>query len=51
MKVKSFSAMTSETLDKKINDFLVNNHIEVIDIKFSSTIFFFSAMVMFNEQM
>lgn len=36
MKVKTLSAMTEKGLDKKVNEFLYENHqIEIIDIKFS----------------
>ncbi|MCG7333323.1 sporulation protein Cse60 [Salinicoccus roseus] len=36
MKVKTLSAMTEKGLDKKVNEFLYENHqLEIIDIKFS----------------
>ena len=49
MKIKTFYAMDNKKLDKKVNDFLNSSRIEVIDFKFSHNIFYFSVMVIFNE--
>ncbi|MGM8215395.1 sporulation protein Cse60 [Bacillaceae bacterium W0354] len=48
MKVKTFSAATEKTLDKRINQFLNDPSLELIDIKFSYSIFTFSAMVIYK---
>lgn len=50
MKVKTFSAMTEKGLDKKVNAFLDNIYKEVRDIKFSSTLFSYTAMVIYTEK-
>ncbi|GAB3062476.1 sporulation protein Cse60 [Salinicoccus sesuvii] len=50
MKVKTISAMTEKGLDKKVNEFLYENHqIEIIDIKFSyaSTL---AVLIIYREQ-
>ncbi|WP_166669555.1 hypothetical protein [Paenisporosarcina antarctica] len=50
MKVNSFFAWNNEKLDEKINEFLSSNDdIEVIDIKFSSTMFYFSSMIIYKN--
>lgn len=49
MKIKTFYALDNNRLDKKVNEFL-NDNIEIVDIKFSNPLFYFSAMVMFNEK-
>ncbi|MDV2582346.1 hypothetical protein [Alkalibacillus haloalkaliphilus] len=48
MRVKSFYGMSNDKLDQRINEFLDSQHIEVIDVKFSSTMFYFSAMVIYK---
>ncbi len=55
MKVKIFDEEHESDLEKSINDFLKDNDIEVIDIKFSTSvsvfgeeqIFCFSAMIIY----
>jgi len=49
MRVKSFYAVNTQNLDSKVNNFLASNNIEVIDIKFSSSLFYFSSMIIFKE--
>lgn len=41
MRVKTFTAMTEGGLDGKINTFLDGNSLDVIDIKYSSSIFLY----------
>lgn len=48
MKVKTITGWTEKTLDDKVNDFLSNGSIDIVDIKYSSTIFYFSAMVIYK---
>ncbi|MGM8363930.1 hypothetical protein ACLIBG_00480 [Virgibacillus sp. W0181] len=50
MKIKTFYGFSEKGLDKKVNEFLNDYSIEVVDIKFSTPIFFFSAMVMYKER-
>ena len=55
MKVKIFDLEDESDLEKEVNDFLSNNEIEVIDIKYSVSssifseeqIFCFSAMIIY----
>lgn len=48
MKVKLFYAMTEKGLEEKANGFLADPSIEVIDIKFSATIFYFSLLIIYK---
>lgn len=50
MKVKTFTAWSDNRLDMKINAFLDNNSIEVIEVKFVSPIFYYTAMVLYKEK-
>jgi len=47
MKVKTLTAMTETGLDRKVNAFLEND-IEVIELKFSVTIFGLAAMIIYK---
>lgn len=49
MKVEIFSGFTEHSLSKKINEFLNNNPMEVVDIKYSATLFYMGAMVIFKD--
>ncbi|CDQ41589.1 MULTISPECIES: hypothetical protein [Virgibacillus] len=48
MKIETFTGFTEQGLSKKVNRFLEDNPIEVVDIKFSSSIFYMGAMVIYN---
>lgn len=48
MRVKTIYAWSETGMDRKVNEFLESNAVEVIDIKFATPIFFFSAMVMYK---
>ncbi|MFC4737143.1 hypothetical protein ACFO4L_11140 [Bacillus daqingensis] len=50
MKVKSFYALSSRQLDKRINVFLEDSQIDVEDIKFSATLFYVAAMVVYRNR-
>ncbi len=50
MKVKSFYAISSKSLDVKINSFLQNDRIEVVDIKFSASFGTIYALVVYRER-
>lgn len=48
MRVKTFYGWSETGLDRKVNEFLENSSAEIVDIKFSTPIFFFSAMVIYK---
>ncbi|MEN1970206.1 sporulation protein Cse60 [Lentibacillus sp. N15] len=48
--MKTFSSMSEKGLDKKINDFLSDTPFEIVDVKFSISIFSYSAMVIYKEK-
>ena len=57
MKVKTFSSNLTNKLDMSINNFISNDDIEVIDIKFSTAArqdnygsLLFSAMVIYKDK-
>lgn len=50
MKVKTFIAFSEKSLDKKVNDFISSNNSEIIDIKFSSSFLYLSAMIIIDNQ-
>ncbi|PTJ85064.1 hypothetical protein BU055_01895 [Staphylococcus succinus] len=50
MKVHTFTAISEKGMNKKINDFLLNVTDEVIDIKFSASIFYLSALVLLKDK-
>lgn len=49
MKIKTFYDLDNKKLDEKVNAFLDNSNIEMVDIKFRTGIFFFAVMVLFKE--
>ncbi|MBU0439345.1 hypothetical protein [Staphylococcus succinus] len=49
MYIKTVTAFSESALDKKINKFLDNNDDEIVDIKFSTSIFYVSAMVILRN--
>ncbi len=49
VKVKTFYSASTTTLDNKINSFLENNQIKVVDIKFNGSLFYVYAMVLYKE--
>jgi hypothetical protein len=51
MKVKTFTGFTESGLDRKINAFLDGRSIEVVDIKFSSSLFYLGAMVIYKKKL
>lgn len=48
MKIETFSGFTEKGLSKKVNEFLDNNDVEVVDIKYSSSVFYMGAMVIYK---
>lgn len=57
MKVKIFDEEDEEDLEEEINDFLINQKIEIIDIKFQVSVsifseeqvYCFSSMILYKE--
>lgn len=49
MRVKTFYGLSEKGMDKKVNEFLEHATIEVVDIKFATPVFFYSAMVIYKE--
>jgi hypothetical protein len=50
MKVKTFIGWTEKGIDKRVNEFLEDSSIEIVDIKFSFPLFLFSAMVIYKDK-
>lgn len=48
MRVKTFYAWSETGMDRKVNEFLEGADVEVVDIKFATPIFCYSAMVMYK---
>ncbi|WP_142828887.1 sporulation protein Cse60 [Planococcus soli] len=48
MRVKTFYGYSEKSIDRKINEFLEDTTLEIIDIKFTAPIFYFSAMVIYK---
>jgi len=49
MRVKTITGFTESGLDKKVNKFMGNNTIEIIDIQYSASIFYMGAMIVYSE--
>jgi len=48
LKTKTFRSMFTHALDNKINEFILQNNIEIIDIKYSVSMFDVSAMIIYK---
>ena len=48
MRVKTFVGWSENNLDQKVNGFLEDSTLEIVDIKFAIHFFFFSAMVLYK---
>ncbi|HCZ9402972.1 TPA: hypothetical protein O4G91_002847 [Staphylococcus aureus] len=48
MNTKILTGMTGSSSERKINNFINDNQIEVIDIKFSSSVFYFGVMIIYK---
>ncbi len=49
MKVKTFTASTENVLDEKVNNFISNPLIEVLDIKYSANNYL-STMIVYRDK-
>lgn len=50
MKTKTFAQWSEKKLDKKINDFIIQGNIEVLDIKFSAAFGYVSEMIIYKDK-
>lgn len=50
MKIKTFYAMGTRKLDKDVNAFLERGDIDVIDVRYGPSIFYFSVCVLYREK-
>lgn len=50
MKIKTFYAMNPTKLDKQVNEFLDRSDIDVEDIRYSASAFYFSVLVRYREK-
>lgn len=48
MRIKTFYGWSEKGLDRKVNEFLEDPVLEIIDIKFPTPVFYFCAMVMYK---
>ena len=48
MRVRTLTALTETGLDRKINNFLESNSLDVIDIKYSSSLFYMGVLVIYR---
>lgn len=49
MKIKTITASAELKFDKLVNEFISNNSIEVIDIKYTVPFFYHSACIIYKE--
>lgn len=49
LRIKTFYAWSEKSMDKKVNEFLEEPTLEIIDIKFPTPVFYFCAMVMYKR--
>lgn len=49
LKVQIFTGFTETGLSRKINKFIDNNSVEVVDIKFSTSFFYMGAIVIYRK--
>lgn len=49
MKIKTFRSLTYIGIENKVNEFLKDTSIEIINVKFSTTIFDYGVMVLYKE--
>lgn len=49
MRIKTITGFTESGLDRKVNKFLENNTIELIDIQYAASLFYMGAMIVYSE--
>lgn len=50
MKTKIFYAFNEKKLEDQINVFLERSDVEIIDLQFSATVFYFSVLIMYQQK-
>lgn len=48
MRIRTFYGWSEKSLDRKVNEFLEDTALEIVDIKFATPVFYFSAMVIYK---
>lgn len=48
MQIKMFSSLSDSTLERKVNDFINNNDVQVVEIKFSMNLLEKAVMVIYE---
>ena len=49
MKIKLITSMSDARLQAKANDFISNKRIKVLELQYSTTLFFFSVMIVYEN--
>lgn len=49
MRVKTLTSIDTTRLDRKVNEFLARPGITVVDVRFDTTLFSLSAMIVYEE--
>ena len=50
MKIKVFSSISESTLEKKVNDFLSNQDIEIVKVSFQAHIFGYAVQILYKQK-
>jgi len=50
MKTKIYYAFSEKKLEEQVNDFLQRVDVELVDLKFSATVFYFSVLILYREK-
>ena len=48
LKVKTIVGYSEKALDKKVNDFLSDTSLEIIEVQYSSNLFFHSVLILYK---
>ncbi|MFS0612869.1 hypothetical protein [Lederbergia ruris] len=50
MQIKTFRSLSMPSLDQRVNEFIKNPSIEIVDIQFKMPIFDCGAMILYKEK-
>lgn len=50
MKAKTIVGWSDESFDKKLNEFMSDPNIEIVDVKFTNPIFYYSALILYRDK-
>jgi hypothetical protein len=50
MKITTFYAMSTDKLDRQVNAFLDQVDVEVVDVQFAASAFYFAVMVRYQDR-